>query len=97
MTPELSEAERLEWESEKYSSRTLSVRVLSSGNVVICTNGLAVRKVWDATGFGEFDLYETLKEFCSEPLEEYRPPKQRLEERTAQITEGLLSGLSLKI
>lgn len=85
---ELTEDERLEWEAEKYSSRTLSVRVLSSGRVIICTPGLEISEVWQLR-IGEesgtpfwADLYRTLEEHCTRPLSEYRPPSPS---RTLQI------------
>lgn len=93
MIPELSEAERQEWESMKYSSRVAAVYMLETGRVIVCQGGLTILGV--ARSPAEF--CELLHDVSMSPLEEYRPPRQRLEERTAQITEGLLSGLSLKI
>lgn len=75
----LTEDERLEWEAEKYSERTLSIRVLTSGRVVICQGALQMIGTFPPEWIEERpeDLYALLKGFCSRPLDPYVPPKAR--------------------
>lgn len=84
--PQLTEEERLEWEAEKYSERTLCVRVLSSSRVVICQPGLEIVQVWDPFDPNDWpSLYTALKKLSIVPLSEYLPPRQREQARTAPL------------
>lgn len=77
MTDQLTPEERREWESMKYSPRVASVYLLDSDRFVVWTQDWEIQAVFKDVE----DFNPVIASIKDSPLEEYRPPRERIAER----------------
>lgn len=91
---ELTDAERLEWESRKYSPNVAQVYCLESGRFVVATGSLHIERVCELE-----ELPSTLADIARRKIiDDYLPPKARKQPPvpliSAQELDDILSNLN---
>lgn len=88
---QLTEAERLDWLSEKYGPRTTIVYALESGRFVVAERGYSILHICEAD-----EVVPLLRRVATNPPPVYQPPTERIIAPPADLAE-LVSNLKLRI